>query len=553
MALHKLRDFDPNYQETLGGNNIIGFNIYVEKTDEKVGTVADILLDDLGHFRYLVVDFGLWIFNKVVLLPIGFSCVEHRIQRVYVLGLTKKQVEDLPEYNDCLVIDHGYEEQVRGVYRPEANAAMPLVSERTPNPPPKTSAISAQTSAAPYNYQQDPALYELNDQDHQILKQYQNQLLVNRRRANPGEAALSQQVGAEVDQREAPVEQAQVRVERSKPVASRTTGSDGEQATRSACLIFNPVAGQSDPEQDLATIQALLEAKINLDIRTTTPDVNADQLAHEAVERGAELIIASGGDGTLSTAAAAVVGTGIPLGVISRGTANAFATAMGIPSTIEAACQTILEGTTRVVDAAYCNGKPMVLLAGIGFEAETVERADRKAKNRFGMLAYVLAGVQELSDFKPFEARIETEDKVITCEAVAVTVANAAPRTSVLAQGPAELIVDDGLLDVTIVAPANRVGAIAAVYNLLQTADSDATTNRSDTGYLRAKNIKVTTDPPQEVVLDGELVGHTPVEIECVPGGLTVLVPARPEEDPTEKLEGLPNLRIEPKASPPDS
>jgi len=88
------------------------------------------------------------------------------------------------------------------------------------------------------------------------------------------------------------------------------------------------------------------------------------------------------------------VGTTIPFGVISRGTANAFATALGVPTTIEAACQTILDGKTRVVDAAY-NGKPMVLLAGIGFEAETVERADR-AKNRFGMLAYVLAGIQAL-------------------------------------------------------------------------------------------------------------------------------------------------------------
>ena len=102
-----------------------------------------------------------------------------------------------------------------------------------------------------------------------------------------------------------------------------------------------------------------------------------------------------------------------------------------------------------MVDAARCNGLPMVLLAGIGFEAETVERASREAKKRFGVLAYVMAGIQEWRELEAFEAEIETEDKVITVTASAVTVANAAPPTSILAQGPAGVIFDDGLLDIT--------------------------------------------------------------------------------------------------------
>src|SRR6476646_9463988 len=100
---------------------------------------------------------------------------------------------------------------------------------------------------------------------------------------------------------------------------------------RSACLIFNPIAGQSDPEQDLAQIRSLLEPEIDLEIFSTTEAVDADQLADIAVQRGVEAIIASGGDGTLSATAAALVGTEIPLGVISRGTANAFANALGLP------------------------------------------------------------------------------------------------------------------------------------------------------------------------------------------------------------------------------
>ncbi|MDM9379733.1 YegS/Rv2252/BmrU family lipid kinase [Chlorogloeopsis sp. ULAP01] len=316
---------------------------------------------------------------------------------------------------------------------------------------------------------------------------------------------------------------------------------------RSACLIFNPVAGQSDSEQDLVQIRAMLEPEFDLDIQMTTEDTCADDLAYAAVQRRVDAIIASGGDGTLSAAAGAVVGTDIPFGIISRGTANAFAAALGIPDTIAGACQTILQGTTRTVDAAECNGSPMVLLAGIGFEAETVEKADREAKNRFGAIAYILAGLQQLRQLQPFEVEIETEDKIIKTSAAAVTVANAAPPTSVLAQGPAGIIVDDGLLDLTIVAPATKAAAIAAAFHLFQTASTGNAVERNDIGYLRATRFKITTDPVQKVAVDGEILGKTPVEIKCLPASLKIFVPLTEEISPVEKLEGLPNLVVETK------
>lgn len=317
-----------------------------------------------------------------------------------------------------------------------------------------------------------------------------------------------------------------------------------------SCLIFNPSAGQSNPEQDLAKIRALLEPSIELDIRFTTEELDADAIALEAISQGATSIIASGGDGTLSAAASALVGTNIPLGIISRGTANAFAAALELPDTIEAACETILGGLTRVIDAAKCNDRPMVLLAGIGFEAETVERADRRAKNRFGVLAYVMAGIQQLRELESFEAEIETADKIIKLTAAAITVANAAPPTSVLAQGPSGVIFDDGLLDVTVVSPVTRAGAIAASYHLLQTALNESATERDDVGYLRAKRVIIKTDPPQKVVLDGEIIGFTPIDVECLPGGLTIFVPAHAASSSVvEKLEGLPDLTIEAKST----
>ena len=314
--------------------------------------------------------------------------------------------------------------------------------------------------------------------------------------------------------------------------------------TRSACLIYNPVAGQNDPEQDLATIKRILEPEFELDIQFTTEEIDGGELARRAVINKAEAVIASGGDGTVSAVAEALIESDIPLGIIARGTANAFANALEIPDTLEAACQVIVDGGTQTVDAGRCNGKPMILLAGIGFEAETVEDADRQTKNRFGMLAYVLSGLKQLKDFEKFSATIETDNKIIEVDANAITIANAAPPTSILAHGTAGVIYDDGLLDVTIIAPESRAGAIAISYHLLQTTNNDEAAERGDIGYLRTKRVKVTTDPAQKVVLDGEIIGKTPIEVECIPRGLTVFAPVEKIVQAEERLEHLSGIEI---------
>jgi diacylglycerol kinase (ATP) len=106
-----------------------------------------------------------------------------------------------------------------------------------------------------------------------------------------------------------------------------------------------------------------------------------------------------------------------------------------------------------VVDAARCNDIPYILLTGIGFEAEMVDRANRELKNRLGVLAYLLAGVQQFQEQTAFKAIIDIDGELTEVETGTITVANAAPATSVLAQGFGQVIVDDGLLDVTIATP----------------------------------------------------------------------------------------------------
>ena len=299
-----------------------------------------------------------------------------------------------------------------------------------------------------------------------------------------------------------------------------------------AHLIFNPIAGQGNPDQDLALIKNILEPQIQLKVILTESGIDPGKQAEEAMEREADLIIASGGDGTVSAVAAAVMETSIPMGIIPRGTANAFSVALGVPTDIRAACETILAGTTKVSDVGRCNDLPMILLAGIGFEAETVEKANRELKNQLGVLAYLVAGAQQIANQEIFEVEVEINGQVTKFYSSAITVANAAPPTSILAQGWGETVINDGLLDVTIsvdesseINLVKRLQGIGVLADLFTAALAKKPTNRDDILCLRVPQIKISANPPQKVVVDGEIIGTTPVEIKCVPQGLTIFAP----------------------------
>lgn len=314
-------------------------------------------------------------------------------------------------------------------------------------------------------------------------------------------------------------------------------------------LIFNPVSGQGDAEAELALIRQEIEAEAPLNILETSLEEPARELAQRAIAQSADCIVASGGDGTISAVAGAMIESDIPLGIIPRGTANAIASAFGISNDLKDACHIVLKGVSRNVDVASCNGEPLLLLAGIGLEADVIEQANRPLKDKIGTAAYILSAFQQIQDLNTFEVELETPDRIITVEAAGVTVANAAPATSVLAQGPSNVLPYDGLLDVTIFAPQGTGSAIAASYNLFQSALSNRSTQRADVGYFRCTSVKVSTDPAQKVVVDGELIGNTPIDIHCIPRGLTLMTPKSGGVDPSEKLEGLPNLNIQYKSA----
>lgn len=312
-----------------------------------------------------------------------------------------------------------------------------------------------------------------------------------------------------------------------------------------AALIFNPACGGAS--EGIEAIRAAFESHFELLVLETSTERDADACAQLALASKPDLVIAAGGDGTVSMVAGVLVGTGVPLGIVARGTSNSIAAGLGIPRDLETAIDTLARGRPHKVDTARANGRTMMLHASVGLHAAAVANAARESKNRWGVLAYLREGLDELSRLEPFHVEIETESETVRCTATNVMVANVAPLKTLLAQGPAVIASSDGVLDVTIVAAAGLGEVVATGLHLLTTGLRGEPATRDNVGYLSAKRVRIVTDPAQPLLIDGEGAGDGPLDVVCLPRSLLVVGAATARVDPgqtTEKLEGLPDLEV---------
>ncbi len=220
MALLSLKDAYPDYRDTFKDNSISHideYSVYADG-DDKVGSVEDGLFDDTtGQFRYLVVDTGPWIFGKKVLLPIGRAQFDNNQQRIYVNGLTKNQVEELPKYDGSQTVDYDHEENVRGVYRESS------VSQSAP-----VDGVARDRTAYTrdtYSYDRDADLYDtsVTEDRNQPIRLYEERLIASKNRTKTGDVSIGKRVETETANVSIPVEKERVVIERSAPTdASRT-------------------------------------------------------------------------------------------------------------------------------------------------------------------------------------------------------------------------------------------------------------------------------------------------------------------------------------------
>jgi YegS/Rv2252/BmrU family lipid kinase len=290
---------------------------------------------------------------------------------------------------------------------------------------------------------------------------------------------------------------------------------------RRVAVVRNANAGNAGERG--GAVVALLEQHVVVWSYETGPDRDPAACARDAVAAGVEIVVAAGGDGTVSAVASALVGTPVALGVVPLGTSNSFAAALGIPDDPEAACALIASDQRRLLDTARAGDRVVILHAMIGVHADAIAETSTDAKQRWGVLAYVAQTIRQLADLTSFRVELDTGRRSVSCDVVAVAVANVAPTKTILAQGPAAIEADDGLLDITIVAADGVGDLVAAAAELFRSARAGEAADDPRIGYLRAASVRIDCDPPQRLLVDGEDAGTTPISLRAVPRSLWVV------------------------------
>ncbi|WP_346623633.1 diacylglycerol kinase family protein [Blastococcus montanus] len=254
----------------------------------------------------------------------------------------------------------------------------------------------------------------------------------------------------------------------------------------------------------------------------TRPD--AERQASDAVANGAGAVVAIGGDGAAHAALQAVAGTATPLAVVSAGTGNDLALALGVPAdpvtAARAAAADLLAGRSRTIDAGRTAGRWWATVLCCGFDSAVTDRANRLRWPR-GRRRYDLAVLAELARLRPYEITLTLDGVERTLPATMIAVGNTAWYGGGLRVCPAADPAD-GLLDVTVVGPTTRLELVRTKPRL---ADGSHVGHPAVTVH-RAVRVELAC-AGVTTYADGELLAPLPAITECVPGALTV-VGARP-------------------------
>jgi YegS/Rv2252/BmrU family lipid kinase len=292
-----------------------------------------------------------------------------------------------------------------------------------------------------------------------------------------------------------------------------------------AVIITNPMAARVGRRQLATAWKRLERGGLEVEVRQTEAPGHGTALARQAIGDGAELLIAHGGDGTAMDVAAAIVGTDRLLGLLPAGTGNILAANLGIRRAPRAAADVILRGRQRVIDVGRLETTAGVryfaVAAGAGFDAELMHRTTSPRKRAFGVGAYVATAVGLATGITRARVRLETDQGVHEAPAASVLVANCGGLIPFLPSLAPQIVPDDGMLDVLVLDAASLPGAARIAWRLM--------TRRHGPGFgitlLRARRVGLTADPELPVQADGEASGKTPLTVELVPNGLTVIAP----------------------------
>ncbi len=283
-------------------------------------------------------------------------------------------------------------------------------------------------------------------------------------------------------------------------------------------FVINPISGgKKKTAFNKKVLEVLDLKKFNPTFQQTTKPNHAYELGRKAIEEKYDAVIAVGGDGTINELGAALVGSGVPLGIIPEGSGNGLALYLGIPMNETAAIRRLNRFETVDVDCGTINEKPFFNIAGLGFDASV---SDRFANDSIrGPIGYLRSVVNVLGKYKPCHYTLTIDGKKYEREAFMISVANS-PQYGNNAYIAPNASVSDGVLDVCIVHKFPLYILPMMVYHLFnRSADQSEYVE-----IIPGKNILIEREDAGPVHVDGEpltLTGN--LQIEVKPSALKII------------------------------
>ncbi len=300
-------------------------------------------------------------------------------------------------------------------------------------------------------------------------------------------------------------------------------------------VIVNPQAGSAEDQQ--AALRRAIEG-IDLPLRWVETRLESGEgpaeRARQAVEAGADAVLACGGDGTVLGVAEGLLGSELPMGVVPLGTANVFAAEMGLPADPESALRLVTEGAGRVqaVDVGRVGDQHFLLRVGIGWQAAVTVLTDVQSKKTFGRLAYLWTGLRAWRSLQRTRYEIEIDGRQHRVTGVTCVVCNSSNLGLTGMDFLPEIQVGDGKLDVIVLRNASPryVMELAGRWAWGQLARGPRKAPHRHMLWLGSgRSIHVTARPSQVVARDGEAMEDAlPARIEVLPAALRVIVPEAP-------------------------
>jgi len=292
-----------------------------------------------------------------------------------------------------------------------------------------------------------------------------------------------------------------------------------------ALLITNPAAARTDARAVTAIRETLQGGGWDVEVLATAGRGDARRFASTAREEGLDVVVCYGGDGTAMQAAAGLVGSNVPLGLVAGGTGNLLVGNLRLPRNPAAAARAILRGRPVRLDLGRVERADgphyFAVCCGAGFDAALMARTGSVAKQRWRMGAYVAEALAALPQVHSVAHRITVDGASHELRASMILVANCGELMPPFLRLREGIRPDDGWLDVVAMRGDGLIESAAAFFDLLRGVANGA----GRVWFARGRKVRVEAldgaAPP--VQLDGEVTGETPFEAGLEPGALLVL------------------------------